>query len=60
MRQKFYGIKWLSEYLGVSENKIYSWVKRKEIPFYRVGRLLKFRKEDIDSWMLERKVNPEG
>ena len=46
-----------THYLGIKMSTLYSMVERKEIPHYRVGRLIKFTKADLDAFMQERRVN---
>ena len=46
----------LSEYLGIKKSCLYSKVERKEIPHYKIGRLVRFKRSDIDLWMEESKV----
>jgi excisionase family DNA binding protein len=47
----------LAEYLGsLSKDSIYRKASANEIPFTRVGRLLRFRKADIDKWLSKRSV----
>ena len=48
----------LSEYLGIKKSSLYSKVERKEIPFYRIGRLVRFKKAEIDLWMEKSRVSP--
>lgn len=55
--ERLIGIKEIAEYLGVTVNTMYAWVHCQQIPFYKVGRLVKFKKQDIDRWLEERKVN---
>ena len=51
MQKEFLSIEDVAIYLGIKKSTLYSKVKTGEIPHYRLGRLLKFRKEDIDRWM---------
>jgi len=44
----------LSTYLGIKPKTLYARVK--EIPHYKIGRLIRFRKEDIDAWMEKHRV----
>jgi len=37
--------------LGIKKSNLYSKVERKEIPYYKIGRLVRFKKSDIDLWM---------
>jgi excisionase family DNA binding protein len=41
-------------YLGVKERQIRSLVYRREIPFTKVGRLVRFDIQELDAWL---KVN---
>ena len=38
---------------GVSKDTIYAWVTGKGMPSYKVGRLWKFKKEEVDAWVRE-------
>ncbi|MGH9399572.1 MAG: helix-turn-helix domain-containing protein [Thermoanaerobaculia bacterium] len=48
--------RWLSvgevcEYLGVSRDTVYRWVHNRQLPGRSVGRLWKFKKDEIDLWI---------
>lgn len=48
--------RWLSgeeiaEYLGIARFTVYKWVNRQGLPSHKIGRLLKFRKSEIDEWV---------
>jgi excisionase family DNA binding protein len=48
--------RWLSireicEHLGVSSDTVYKWIDKHEMPAHRMGRLWKFKKDDVDSWI---------
>jgi len=45
----YWDIRDLSNYLKVKMKTLYALVP--EIPHYRVGKLIRFRKQEIDSWM---------
>ena len=40
-------------HLGVSKDTVYRWIKRKELPAHRVGRLWKFQHVEVDAWVRE-------
>lgn len=47
--------RWLSvdeiaECLGVSKDIVYEWVSSKDMPGQKVGRLWKFKREDMGNW----------
>lgn len=48
--------RWLSvdeiaAYLGIKRDTVYKWINRKQMPAHKVGRLWKFRKDEVDSWI---------
>lgn len=48
--------RWLSvdeicAHLGISRDTIYKWIDRKDMPAHRVGRLWKFKKDEVDDWV---------
>jgi len=50
------GDRWLSiseicKYLGVSNDTVYKWIDKHEMPAYRMGRLWKFKKDEVDEWV---------
>lgn len=48
----------LSDYLNVKIKTIYSMVP--DLPHYRIGKLIRFKKDEIDSWLeSKRKYNQE-
>ena len=53
----FLTVNMASHYLGIKPSTLYSIVERKEILYYRIGRLIKFTKADLDTFMLERRVD---
>jgi len=48
--------RWLSVaeiavYLGIKPPTVYKWITRRKMPAHKVGRLWKFRRDEIDSWV---------
>jgi len=48
--------RWLSveeiaAYLGIKRETLYKWLAEKDMPAHKVGRLWKFRKDEIDEWI---------
>jgi excisionase family DNA binding protein len=41
----------LAVYFGVSLKTIYRRIENREIPFYKIGRSIKFKKEDIEKYI---------
>ncbi len=55
---RLYDVQELAEYLSVSTQWVYERVQLKEIPYIKVGKLLRFCKSDIDTWLDSLKVPP--
>ena len=51
-------IKELSKYIDLTESTIYKKVSNNEIPYSKLGNLLRFPKWAIDQWISENTVNP--
>ena len=51
MEKLLFDIKQISNYLSIKEKTIYEKVESGEIPHYKIGRLLRFKKEEIDKWL---------
>ena len=48
--------RWLSvgeicKYLGVSNDTVYKWTSKHDMPAHRLGRLWKFKKSEVDDWV---------
>lgn len=51
-----------AEYLGVKPETLHNWActKRYNLKFYKVGRLAKYKIEDLDLFLSERAVNTKA
>jgi excisionase family DNA binding protein len=47
----FLSIQWFSIYLGISPKSAYAMVEQDKVPHYRIGRLIRFKRSEIDLWM---------
>ena len=48
--------RWLSvgeicKYLGVSNDTVYKWINHRNMPAHRMGRLWKFKKDEVSAWV---------
>ena len=48
--------RWLSiteicRHLGVSNDTVYKWIDQYAMPAHRMGRLWKFKKDEVDTWV---------
>lgn len=51
-------VRQLSEYLNIKPKTIYSLVSRRTIPHYKIGKLVKFKQDEVDNWMNTKRVIP--
>ncbi len=51
MDNEFLNIKEVSQYLGIKISTLYFYVENGDIPHYRIGRLIRFKKQEVDQWM---------
>jgi len=51
MEDRWLSVDEVAAYLGVKRDTIYKWIDRKQMPAKKVGRLWKFKKDQIDEWV---------
>ena len=44
-------MKEVTVYLGVRRETVYKWIKTRELPAHRIGKLWKFQKAEVDTWV---------
>ncbi len=48
--EPFFDVPALAEYLRVDESWIYQQVHLRKIPYYKLGKYVRFRKSEIEEW----------
>ncbi|MBT3747342.1 MAG: helix-turn-helix domain-containing protein [Bacteroidetes bacterium] len=51
MIDRWYSVDEISVHIGIKRDTVYKWVNEKNMPAHKVGRLWKFRKEEVDDWV---------
>jgi excisionase family DNA binding protein len=51
MKDRWLSVDEIAEYLGIKRDTVYKWIAENRMPAHKVGRLWKFRKEEIDDWI---------
>lgn len=41
----------ICKHLGVSNDTAYKWIEKHGMPAHRMGRLWKFKKDEVDDWV---------
>jgi len=55
--EKWLTLEQIAEYLQMSTSSIYKMAQAGKIPAYKVGRQWRFKKEEIDKWITNKKSN---
>lgn len=56
---KLLGIEEIAGILGVEVSTVYNWTHRKAIPFIKIGKLVRFRRREIEIWLEEKCIHPK-
>ncbi len=59
MEDRWLSVEEISSYLGVTKDTVYKWLNERELPAHKVGRLWKFKKEDVDNWVKSQESSVE-
>ena len=51
MEDRWLSVDEIGDYLGVKRDTIYKWISDKGMPAHKIGRLWKFKKEQVDKWV---------
>jgi excisionase family DNA binding protein len=51
MEDRWLSINEICTYLGVSNDTVYKWIDKHDMPAHRMGRLWKFKRYDVDDWV---------
>lgn len=55
----YFDVKALSKYLNIKVSTLYAWASRNKLPHIKIHGLIRFHKEDIDSWVESFRNNRE-
>lgn len=51
MDDRWLSVDEIAEYLGIAKDTVYTWITGRAMPAHRVGRLWKFKKDEVDLWV---------
>ncbi|PNP99554.1 helix-turn-helix domain-containing protein [Sphingobium sp. SA916] len=59
MSDRWMSVEEIAGYLGVSKDTVYGWITKREMPAHKVGRLWKFKSDEVDFWVRAGKASDE-
>ena len=59
MTDRWRSVEEIADYLGVSKDTVYGWISKREMPAHKVGRLWKFKADEVDEWVRNGKAADE-
>ncbi len=60
MANRWLSVDDIAEHLGIKKDTVYKWVRKKNLPVHKMGKLLKFQIEEVDQWVKEGKAASTG
>ena len=57
MAERWLSVDEIAVHLGIKRDTVYKWIDRKAMLAHKVGRLWKFRKDEIDQWVRSGKAS---
>ena len=51
MENRWLSVDEIGDYLGIKRDTVYKWISEKGMPAHKIGRLWKFKKEQVDTWV---------
>lgn len=51
MDDRWLSVDEIAKYLGIKRDTVYKWIDEKRMPAHKVGRLWKFRHNEVDNWV---------
>jgi excisionase family DNA binding protein len=59
MEDRWLSVDEICTYLGVKRDTVYKWIGGKNMPAHKIGRLWKFKRDEIDLWVRNGGANQE-
>jgi len=50
----------LGDMLGVSIHTIYQWTCKRQVPFIKIGKLIRFPESEILAWLESNRIEPQS
>jgi len=57
MEDRWLSVDEIGDYLGIKRDTVYKSISEKGMPAHKIGRLWKFKKDEVDIWVRDGKAN---
>jgi len=51
MEDRWLSVEDIAAYLSIKRDTVYRWVSERNMPGHKIGRLWKFRRDEVDEWL---------
>lgn len=51
LEERWLSVDEIAVHLGIKRDTVYKWIAEKHLPTHRLGRLWKFKRDEVDSWV---------
>ena len=51
MEGRWLSVDEIADYLGIKRDTVYKWIRERQMPGHKIGRLWKFDKKEVDDWV---------
>ncbi len=57
MNERWVSLREIADHLGVSKDTVHRWIRNKNMPAHKAGKLWKFKIKEVDNWVMSKKSN---
>ncbi|MBD3948906.1 helix-turn-helix domain-containing protein [Tuanshanicoccus lijuaniae] len=54
--EKWVNLEDIAEYLSISKDTVRIWIKDDKLPFYKAGKMYKFKISEVDAWVRKGRI----
>ena len=51
MEDRWFSVDEIAAHLGIKRDTVYKWIRERQMPGHKIGRLWKFNKKEVDEWV---------
>ena len=60
MEDRWFSVDEIADHLGIKRDTVYKWISERQMPGYKIGRLWKFDRKEVDAWVKSGAASEEG